>query len=55
VTAFVQAESISFSPAYGSLERRLLEESGVLDLSPETVIEMKSLFAQWRNWKANKK
>lgn len=55
VEAFIRAESISFSPAYSSLEERLLREAGVLDLSAETIIEMKSTFAQWRAWMSKRK
>ena len=54
VEGFIRAEGLSFSPSYGAIERRLLEESGVLDLDPETIIEMKGLFSQWRAWNEKK-
>jgi hypothetical protein len=55
VAAFLRAEALEMSPAYTRMEEKLLVESGLLEESPETIIEMKTVLAEYREFKSKKK
>jgi hypothetical protein len=54
VDAFIQVEVLSMTQGYGSFQDRLLKESGLYDESSETILEMRTVLAEYREWN-NKK
>jgi hypothetical protein len=54
VDAFIQVEVLSMTQGYGSFQDRLLKESGLFDESSETILEMRAVLAEYREWN-NKK
>ena len=54
VDAFIDMEILEMSPGYARFQERVLEESGLLQESTETILAMKSLMAEYRQFKQNK-
>lgn len=52
-TAFVQAEALP--PEYEDVKRRVLRESGLVDLDPATLLEMATTFTEFRQSKRKQK
>jgi len=52
--AFLQVEILSMTPGYASFQERLLKESGLADESAETILEMRAVLAEYREWSAKK-
>jgi hypothetical protein len=50
VDAFLRAEAFDTSPAYARKQEQLLVESGLFDESAETLIEMRSVLNEFKNW-----
>lgn len=48
VTSFIQLEGLADSPAYAAMADRILRESGLIELSPDLIFELKRIFAEWR-------
>ena len=41
---------LEMSPAYAPVQRRLLKETGVMDLSAETILEMRSILSEYKDY-----
>lgn len=54
VEAFLQIEILDVSSGYGSFQDKLLKESGLCDESAETILEMKGVLAEYREWTSKK-
>jgi hypothetical protein len=54
VDAFIQVEVLSMTTGYGSFQDKLLKESGLCDESAETILEMRAVLSEYREW-SNKK
>jgi hypothetical protein len=54
VDAFIQVEVLSMTQGYGSFQDRLLKESGLYEESSETILEMRGVLSEYREW-TNKK
>ena len=54
VDAFIQVEVLSMTSGYAGLQERLLKESGLMDESPETILEMRSVLMEYREWNSKK-
>jgi hypothetical protein len=52
--AFLQIEILSMTPGYGSFQEKVLQESGLADESAETILEMRGVLAEYREWSAKK-
>ena len=39
---------------YGSFQERLLKESGLLEESSETILEMRTVLSEYREWDSKK-
>lgn len=42
------------TPGYASFQERVLKESGLADESSETILEMRSVLAEYRDWNSKK-
>ena len=54
VDGFIQIEVLDMTSGYGSFQEKILQESGLCDESPETILEMRSLLSEYREWSAKK-
>lgn len=54
VDAFIQVEVLSMSSGYASFQDKVLQESGLCEESAETILEMKSILSEYREWSAKK-
>jgi hypothetical protein len=52
--AFLQIEILSMTPGYGSFQEKLLVESGLADESAETILEMRGVLSEYREWSSKK-
>lgn len=51
VNAFLECEMLEMSPGYAPYQRKILKESGLLNESPATILALKSVLADYRDWK----
>jgi len=51
VDAFIQIEVLDMSSGYGRFQDKIMRDSGLADESPATILEMKSIIAEYREWK----
>ena len=51
VDAFIQIEILDVSNGFGRFQEKILDESGLSEESPATILEMKSIIAEYRTWK----
>jgi hypothetical protein len=54
VDAFLQIEILSMGSGYSSFQDKLLVESGLSNESAETILEMKSILSEYRDWSSKK-
>lgn len=54
VDAFIQVEVLSMTPGYATFQERLLKESGLSEESSETILEMRSILSEYREWSTKK-
>lgn len=54
VDAFLQVEILSMGSGYSSFQEKLLEESGLTLESAETILDMKSVLSEYREWSSKK-
>jgi len=54
VDAFIQVEVLSMTPGYASFQDKLLKESGLCEESSETILEMRTVLSEYREWSAKK-
>jgi len=54
VDAFLQIEILSMGSGYSSFQEKVLQESGLSEESAETILEMKSILADYRDWSSKK-
>ncbi|NBT57610.1 hypothetical protein EBT16_02385 [bacterium] len=54
VDAFLQIEILDMSSGYGSFQDKLLKESGLCDETAETILEMRAVLSEYREWTAKK-
>lgn len=52
VDAFLMIEMLDMSSGYSALQEKMLKESGLLEESTETILEMKLVLSEYREWKA---
>jgi len=52
--AFLQIEILDMSSGYGSFQEKLLRESGLGDETAETILEMRSILSEYREWSSKK-
>lgn len=52
VNAFLQVEMLDLSHGYAPFQEKILRESGLMDESSDTILEMKSVLAEYREWKS---
>lgn len=52
VDAFLQIEIFDMGGGYSSFQDKILRESKLQDESAETILEMKSILSQYREWKS---
>jgi hypothetical protein len=52
--AFLQIEILDMSSGYGSFQEKLLKESGLADETAETILEMRTVLSEYREWTAKK-
>jgi hypothetical protein len=53
VDAFLLAETLEQSPAYSRMQAQLLEGSGLMEEHAETILEMKIMYAHYKQWKGS--
>jgi hypothetical protein len=51
VDAFLTIEMLDMSSGYSALQDKMLKESGLLEESSETILEMKIVLSEYREWK----
>lgn len=44
----MKAETLEASPAYAKVQEKMLLDSGLLDETPDTIIAMKGVLAEYR-------
>ena len=49
INAFIQVECMGESSAYQDTQRKLVKDSGLGDLEPVTLFQMKKVFIEYRN------
>lgn len=49
--AFLKVEILSMSSGYNSFQERLIEDSGLSEESADTILEMKTVLSDYRDWK----
>lgn len=54
VDAFLQIEILSMGSGYSSFQEKLIVESGLVNETAETILEMKTILADYREWKSKK-
>lgn len=54
VDGFIQIEILAMSTGYESFQEKIINESGLYHESPDTILEMKSILAEYREWAAKK-
>lgn len=53
VRAFLEAEALELSPAYAQFQRRILKDAEIDKETPQTILEMKAVIAEYRNKSAS--
>lgn len=54
VDAFIQVEVLSMTPGYASFQDKVLKESGLSEESSETILEMRAILSEYREWSSKK-
>ena len=54
VDGFLDIERLEMSPGYARFQERILDDSGLILESSETVLAMRTLLAEWRKFRENK-
>jgi hypothetical protein len=54
VDGFIQVEVLALANGYSSFQERALKDSGLSEESPETILEMRAILAEYREWSAKK-
>ena len=54
VDAFLQVEILAMTPGYGSFQERLMKDSGLQEESAETILDMKGVLTEYREWSSKK-
>lgn len=52
--AFLQVEILSMSTGYNSFQDKIIQESGLSEETPETILEMKAVLSEYREWSSKK-
>lgn len=52
VDAFLMIEMLDMSSGYAALQDKMLKESGLLDEATDTILEMRVVLGEYREWKA---
>jgi hypothetical protein len=52
--AFLQIEILDMSHGYGSFQDKILKESGLGEETAETILEMRAVLSEYRDWKSKK-
>lgn len=52
VNAFLQVEVLDMSHGYGPFQEKVLRESGLMEESTDTILEMKAVLADYREWRS---
>lgn len=55
VNSFLEAEMFELSPGYAPVQRKILKESGLFSESPHTLLEMRSVLAEYKDWASKQK
>lgn len=55
VNAFFQVEALDQSPAYAQFQRKAIEDSGLDVETVDTILEMKTILAEYREWMSKHK
>lgn len=50
--AFLQVEILDQSSGYGSFQDKIIRDSGLSEESAETILEMRQVLAEYREWKS---
>ncbi len=51
LTAFFQAEMLEASAGYSGIINKVVNESGLMDESADTILALKSIIQEWREFK----
>jgi hypothetical protein len=54
VDGFLQVEILGMSTGYGSFQDKVLQESGLSEESADTILEMKTILSEYREWSSKK-
>lgn len=54
VDAFIQVEVLSMTQGYASFQDKVLKESGLSEESSETILEMRAILSEYREWSSKK-
>jgi hypothetical protein len=54
VSAFFAVESFEMAPAYAEFAKKILRDSGLDQESPSTILEMRAVLMQYRDYEAQK-
>jgi hypothetical protein len=54
VNAFFQVEALDTSPAYAEHQKKILRDSGLMDETADTILELRSVLVEYREWEAKK-
>jgi hypothetical protein len=54
VNAFFKVEALDSSPAYARHQEKLLRDSGLIDESADTILEMRQAVVDYRAWEEKK-
>jgi hypothetical protein len=52
INAFIQIESLSFTPGYARLQEQALVDSGLMEESVDTILSMKAVLREHQKWQA---
>lgn len=51
VVAFLQAEAMAAGNGSSLIQEKIIKESGLLDESPGTLVDMRNTFVKYQNWR----
>jgi hypothetical protein len=54
VRAFMNVESLEMSPGYSEFQKRILRDSGLDEETPDTILELKRVLTEAREYEAKK-
>jgi len=54
VDGFIHTEVLALASGYTLFQERVLRESGLSEESPETILEMRAILAEYREWSSKK-